>query len=592
LFALKAFLAFVAPISNNVKGGTLRAEARSETSLVSRILAGGNHCYNPRMNLQTRSIIRNVDVEGPRSITSYNPATEEEIATVSALDGDGAVDAIRAAKEAFPHWAETPVAERQKIIGRWLQIMLDQRDELARLVSSEGGKPITEARLVDVFPGLETLSFYSKKLSKLLAFKPVKPHQLLFAHWKAGYRFDPLGVMAVITPWNYPVGIPMAEIVPAVGAGNTVVFKPASATVLTGLMLGDMARRAGFPPGVINTVALPGSATDVVLDHPDVVKVLFTGSVDIGRHVARRCAERLVQAQLELGGKDPAVVAADANLERTARGVVWGAFVNTGQTCASIERLYVERPIHDRLLAKIVELTQELKVGDPSLPDTDMGPLTTKGQLDIVARQVEEALAAGARALTGGRRSDGPGFFYPPTVLVDVNDEMEAMREETFGPLLPVVPVDSIDEAIRRANRSKFGLTASGWTRSRATATKLQRELEAGVVTINDHAVAFGEQTGGWGGVRESGIGRAHGQFGFHELVNIKYVTRDPGTDKAMPWYYPYDRDFGSFLAAALPLLYGKGLGKFSTVFALAGTKRFWQRVRKSTLVANLHKLF
>jgi acyl-CoA reductase-like NAD-dependent aldehyde dehydrogenase len=484
------------------------------------------------------------------------------------------------------------VAERQKIIGRWREIMVDEREELARLVSAEGGKPIIEARLVDVFPGLESLSFYSKKLSKLLAFQPVKPYQLLFAHWKAGYRFDPLGVMAVITPWNYPVGIPMAEIVPAVGAGNTVIFKPASATVLTGLLLGDMARRAGFPPGVINTIALPGSATDVVLDHPDVVKVLFTGSVDVGRHVARRCAERLVPAQLELGGKDAAVVAADAHLERTARGVVWGAFVNTGQTCASIERLYVERPIYDRLLARIVELTNEIKVGDPSLPDTDMGPLTAKGQLDIVARQVEEALAAGARAMTGGERHDGPGFFYPPTVLVDVNDDMEVMREETFGPLLPVVPVDSVDEGIHRANQSKFGLTASGWTRSRAIATKLQRELEAGVVTINDHAVAFVEQTGAWGGVRESGIGRAHGQFGFHELVNVKYVMRDPGSDTAMPWYYPYGEDFKSFLGAALPLLYGKGIGKFSTVFSLVGTERFWQRVRKGTLLANLHKLF
>jgi acyl-CoA reductase-like NAD-dependent aldehyde dehydrogenase len=544
------------------------------------------------MNLQTRSIVRNVDVEGPRSITSYNPASEEEIATVSALEGEGAADAVKAAKEAFPEWSHTPVRERQKILSRWLEIMLDERDELARLVSAEGGKPITEARLVDVFPGLETVSYYSKKLSKHLAFKPVKPYQLLFAHWKAGYRFDPLGVMAVVTPWNYPVGIPMAEIVPAVGAGNTVVFKPASATVLTGLMLGDMARRAGFPPGVVNTVALPGSAADVVLDHPDVVKVLFTGSVDIGRHVARRCADRLVPVQLELGGKDAAVVAADADIERTARGVVWGAFVNSGQTCASIERVYVERPAYDRLLKRIVELTNELKVGDPSLPDTDMGPLTTKGQLDIVARQTEEALAAGAKALTGGARPDGPGFFFPPTVLVDVNDEMEVMKEETFGPLLPVVPVKSIDEAVRRANNSKFGLTASGWTRSKATAARLQRALEAGVVMINEHAVAFGEQTGTWGGVRESGIGRAHGQFGFHELVNVKYVARDPGTDRATPWYYPYDEDFGSFLAAALPLLYRKGLGKFSTVVPLARTKRFWQRVRMSTLITNLHKLF
>lgn len=543
------------------------------------------------MKLQTSSIISNLDVGGPRTIASYNPATEHEVGTVSALDGDGATAAVEAAKNAFPEWSHTPVRQRQRIIGRWRQIMLDECDDLARLVSAEGGKPITEARLVDVFPGLETLSFYSKKLSKLLAFKKVKPFQLLFAHWTAGYRFDPLGVMAVITPWNYPVGIPMAEIVPAVGAGNTVVFKPASATVLTGLLLGDMARRAGFPPGVINTVALPGSETDVLLDHPDVVKVLFTGSVEVGRHVARRCAERIVPAQLELGGKDAAVVAADAALERTARGLVWGAFVNSGQTCASIERAYIERPIYHRMLERVVELTNEMKVGDPSLSDTDMGPLTTKGQLDIVARQVEKALAGGARALTGGKKPEGPGFFYPPTVLVDVEDDMEVLREETFGPVLPLIPVDSIDEAISRANRSKFGLTASGWTRSRATAERLQRDLDAGVVTINDHAVAFVEATGTWGGVRESGIGRAHGAFGMHELVNVKYVVRDPGTDTAMPWYYPYDRDFASFLAAALPMLYGKGLSKFSTLPALAATKRFWKRVRKSTLLANPQKL-
>jgi succinate-semialdehyde dehydrogenase/glutarate-semialdehyde dehydrogenase len=547
--------------------------------------------YNFAMKFQKHSIVRNQDVEGPLSISSINPATEGEIATVSALDSTAAVDAVEAAREAFSGWSQTPVGERQRLIGRWLEIMLEEKDELARLISAEGGKPVVEAHLVDVFPGLETLSYYSENLGDLLAFKRVKPRQVMFAHWEAGYRFDPLGVLAVITPWNYPVGIPMAEIVPAVGAGNTVVFKPASATVLIGLALGDMARRAGFPPGVINTVALPGAATDAVLDHPDVVKVLFTGSVDIGRHVARRCAERLVPAQLELGGKDAAVVAVDANLERAARGLVWGAFVNTGQTCASIERAYIERPIYDRLLGRVVELTKDLKVGDPTRPNTDIGPLTTKGQRDIVARQVGGALASGARALTGGKVPDGPGFFYPPTVLVDVTDDMEIMREETFGPVLPLIPVADIDEAVRRANNSRFGLTASGWTRSKATAARLQRDLDAGVVTINDHAVAFAETTGSWGGVRESGIGRAHGEFGIHELVNIKYVMRDPGTDEASPWFYPYDEDFDAFLGAAMPMMYGTGLGKFSTVGRLAMTRRFRQRIRKGTLLANLDKL-
>ncbi len=543
------------------------------------------------MDYQLSSIIDNQDVEGPGSISSLDPATEEEIAAASALDADGAVVAVEAARTAFPNWATTPVRERCRVIRRWLEIMLSERDALAQLVSMEGGKPVTEAMLVDVFPALETLSYHADRLEELLAFRPTDPYQLLFSHWRAGYRFDPLGPMAVITPWNYPVGIPMAELVPAVGAGNTVVFKPASATVLTGLMLGDMARRAGFPPGVINTVALPGAATDALLDHPDVVKVLFTGSVDIGRHVARRCAERIVPAQLELGGKDAAVVAADADLERSARGIVWGAFLNSGQTCASIERVYVERPVFEPLLERVVDLTSALTVGDPSRPDTDLGPLTTRGQREIVARHVDEALAGGARALTGGERPAGRGFFYPPTVLVDVDEEMEVMREETFGPVMPVVPVDSLEEGIARANGTRFGLTASGWTTSRATAGRLQRELAAGTVMINDHAVAFGEATGCWGGIGESGIGRAHGEFGLHELVNVKYVAHDPGTDEAMPWYYPYDRDLGSFLEAAMPMLYGRGVRKFSTLPRLAGTKRFWQRVRKGTLLANLHKL-
>jgi succinate-semialdehyde dehydrogenase/glutarate-semialdehyde dehydrogenase len=397
--------------------------------------------------------------------------------------------------------------------------------------------------------------------------------------------------MAVITPWNYPVGIPMAEILPAIGAGNTLVFKPASATVQTGLMIADMARRAGLPPGVLNTVALPGKATDALLDHPDVVKVLFTGSVEIGRHVARRCAERIIPAQLELGGKDAAVVAADADLERAARGIVWGAFMNSGQTCASIERVYAERAVYSKLLDRIVRLTRELRVGDPFDESTDMGPLTTRGQRDIVRDQVAAAIASGARALTGGAEPDRPGWFYPPTVLVDVTDDMEVMREETFGPVMPVVAVDNLDEGIRRANDSRFGLTASGWTRSRVTAERLQRELSAGVVTINDHAVAFAEATGAWGGLRESGIGRAHGPFGLHELVNVKYVVHDPGDDAATPWYYPYDGDFQEFLETAMPLLYGSGLDKYAQLDRLAATRRFRERVRKTTLLANVGKL-
>jgi len=540
---------------------------------------------------QQHSIIDNRDVGGTACITTINPATGEVLAEVPAVDEGGALDAVAAARRAWPAWAATSFAERQRLLSRWLALMVAEEKSLAELVAREGGKPISEARLVDIFPACETLSFLARGLHRLLAFRPVRPRQVLFAHWQAGYRFEPLGVIAVITPWNYPVAIPVIEIASAVAAGNTVVFKPASATVLIGLALGDLARRAGFPPGVINTLALPGRATDALLDDQRIDKVLFTGSVEIGRHVAARCATRLAPCQLELGGKDAAVVAGDAHLERTAQGLVWGAFMNTGQTCASIERAYVVEEVFERVVARVVELTRELRVGDPFEAGTDIGPMTTPDQRELVHRHVFEALAGGARALTGGALPPGPGLFYPPTVLVDVREEMAVMQEETFGPVLPILRVASVDEGIARANASRFALTASGWTRSRALAARLQRELCAGTVTINEHVVSFAEATASWGGLHDSGIGRSHGPYGLLELCNVKYVMRDDGRPAASPWYYPYDVDFGRFKEAALQFLYARGMHRLPGLLRLVTTRRFARRVRKGSLIANFDRL-
>ncbi len=542
--------------------------------------------------MQTASIIGNRDTDGLERLATSDPATGEVLATLRALDEEGARAAVAAASDAFSAYSRTTFEDRQMLLARWLAIMVEERLTLAELVARENGKPLSEALLVDVFPACDALAYLARHTHRLLRFEPVRPRQVLFAHWKAGYRFDPLGVVAVIAPWNYPVAIPVIEVAAALAAGNTVVFKPASATVLTGLALADMARRAGFPPGVFNAVALPGRATDALVDDPRVAKVLFTGSVGIGRRVAERCAARLAPCQLELGGKDAAVVAADAHLERTARGLVWGAFMNSGQTCASIERVYVEERIFEPLLGRVVELTRELKVGDPLGADTDLGPMTTAEQRHEVHRQVASAIGAGARALTGGGLPEGVGLFYPPTVLVGVRDDMDVMREETFGPVLPMVPVASLEEGVRRANASRFGLTASVWTRSRAVAQRLQRELEAGVVTVNDHVVAFGEVTGSWGGLRESGIGRSHGRYGLLELCNIKYTTFDRGTNRAMPWYYPYDEDFGRFIRAGIPALYGAGRQKIASLIDLARTRRLRSRARLGSIVGNAHRLF
>lgn len=537
------------------------------------------------------SLIANQEVRGTSPLVTVNPTTEEVLAEVSALNAQGAREAVDAASRAFLSWSRTSLAQRQELLALWLKVLLARSEELARLVALEAGKPVTEALLVDIFPACETLSYLARHLPTLLQPRPTPPEQILFAHWRAAYRFEPLGVVLVITPWNYPVAIPVVEIAQAIACGNTVVFKPATATVLVGLALADTLRNAGFPPGVVNTVVLRGADTTALLDDPRVAKVLFTGSVEVGKHVAQRAASRLCPVQLELGGKDAAVVAADADLEHTAQGLVWGAMQNSGQTCASIERVYVEKPLFKPLVARVVELVNALKVGDPLWPDTDMGPMTTLEQRRVVASHVQQALEQGAKALTGGFVPPGKGYFYPPTVLVDVTDDMAVMREETFGPVLPIMPVDSLDEGIARANASRFGLTASGWTRSRKKAARLMRELACGVVTINEHVASFAEPTASWGGIKDSGIGRSHGFFGLLELVNIKYVAKSCPKG-ASPWYYPYDEDKRVFSKAALPALYAHGRVKLSALRTLARTQTFWARVRKTSLLAHWSKLF
>jgi acyl-CoA reductase-like NAD-dependent aldehyde dehydrogenase len=543
------------------------------------------------LRFPTASIIGNEEVAGSRTLPTVNPATGQVLAEVAALDGQQALQAVEAAAKAFAFFRKTTLEQRQEYLRCLLEVLLDRAEELTHLVALEAGKPVTEALLVDLFPACEHVAFLARRLPYLLRPRPTPPEQLLFAHWRAAYRFEPLGVVLVVTPWNYPLGIPVVEIAQALACGNTVVFKPASATVLVGLALGDALRQAGLPPGVVNTVALPGGESAALLADPRVAKVCFTGSVEVGREVARRASERLCPVQLELGGKDAAVVAADADLEHTAQGLVWGAFQNTGQTCASIERVYVERPLLKPLVERVVELSAKLKVGDPLAAETDLGPMTTREQREVVARQVAQALAGGARALVGGELPSGPGFYYPPTVLVDVREDMEVMREETFGPVMPIVPVDSLEEGIARANASRYGLTASGWTTSKAKARKLMEELSAGVVTINEHVVSFAEPTASWGGVRESGIGRSHGFFGLLELCNIKYVAESHSRG-ASPWYYPYDRDKGAFARAALPALYAQGRAKLAAIATLASTRTFWARVRKRTLLRHWPKLW
>jgi acyl-CoA reductase-like NAD-dependent aldehyde dehydrogenase len=539
------------------------------------------------------SWIANREVPGRAGVLSaVNPATGAAFAQVSLLDASQMSDAVAAARQAFPAWSALSFRERGRLLLRAHEAVLEKADDIARLIEREQGKPAVEAHLVEVFPALEGLKHLALHAEEVLRDDVLETQVLLLAHKAARLTYAPLGVVLAITPWNYPFGISLSSVGAALAAGNTVVLKPAPATTLIGLEIGEIFRRAGLPDGVVNVVAVDDALAPALVQDPRVAKIVFTGSVATGKQVMAAAASNLTPVVLELGGKDAAVVCRDADLDRAARGVVWGAFVNAGQTCASVERVYVEEAVADAFVARVVDETRKLRVGDPGRGETDMGPLTLERQRKIVEEHVDDARKRGAQVLTGGVTPEGPGFFYPPTVLTNVDHGMRIMTEETFGPVLPIMRVASIDEAIRLANDSVYGLTASGWTRDDETAQRLQRELDAGVVTINDCVYSYGEPTAPWGGTKQSGIGRTHGLAGLREMVQVKYVSEEQGRAPNL-WWYPYDANLQGLMSTSNRALHGHTLwSRLRAQMALLGYARFWKRARLGGILRNLDKLF
>jgi succinate-semialdehyde dehydrogenase/glutarate-semialdehyde dehydrogenase len=532
---------------------------------------------------------REVEGSGGRR-QAVDPATGEAFAETTLLDAVQAGEAVATAQAAFPAWSRTSVRERTRFLDRLREAVVDEADDLARLIGREQGKPFAEALAVEVLPSLEALRHLSAHAEDLLRDDVLEAAQLLLAHKEGRLVYAPIGVVLAIKPWNYPWAQSLPVVAAALVAGNTVLLKPAPATTLIGLRLGALARKAGFPDGVLSVLAVDDAVSQALVEDPRVGKIVFTGSAATGKKIMAAAAKNLTPVVLELGGKDPAIVCRDADLDRAAKGIVWAAFLNAGQTCASVERVYVERPVAEVFLAKVLDETRKLRLcGAPG--DGDLGPLTLQRQRRTVEEHVADAVAKGARVLIGGSTPAGPGFFYPPTVLADVNHTMSVMREETFGPVLPVMVVDSLDDAIRLANDSPYGLTASGWTRSEDTARRLQRELQAGVVSIGDHVSSFGEPTAPWGGVKASGIGRIHGLAGLREMVQTKYVSLDRGRGAEL-WWYPYDAPLGALLSNAARALYSTSfLRRLGSQLRLVGFSRLWRRFGPWRLLANLDKL-
>jgi acyl-CoA reductase-like NAD-dependent aldehyde dehydrogenase len=492
-------------------------------------------------------------------LESFSPSTGELLGAVPITPPDAVAGVVAAVGQVQPFWAQLTLADRGRYLERAAQVLIDESDAIRDLIVREQGKPRNEAFAMEVLPSIDALTWIAREGRRLLADEKIPMRQPYFATKRAAYVYEPLGVIGVISPWNYPWSIPFGEVALALMAGNGVVLKPASLTPLIGERIVHAFERAGIPEGLVRVVHGPGTGTALV--ESPVAKVFFTGSVDTGRDVGARCARRLKGSVLELGGKDPMIVLGDANVEHAIGGALWGGFANAGQTCSGIERVYVVREVSERFIAGVVAGARELTVGDPLRWDTEIGPMVSEEQFEIVRELVQDAIDSGATLACGGA-IDAPagldhGRFYAPAVLLGVTHEMRIMREEIFGPVLPIVVVDSEDEAVALANDSAFGLGASVWTSDRARGERIARELEAGMVWINDHMFSHGACQCAWGGVKESGLGRTHSKFGLYECVNVKLRVWEPSLIRD-PWWHPYDETLGRALRQASEILYGR----------------------------------
>ncbi|HZG52137.1 MAG TPA: aldehyde dehydrogenase family protein [Pyrinomonadaceae bacterium] len=467
---------------------------------------------------------RQPDVQAARQIISYDPATGAEVGRVPAATADEVARAVERARAAQKAWGALSYAERGRVTLAARAAALEEMDAIAELISRESGKPVAEALMMELVPTLDLMQFFARRTARLLEAEKIDIGQYGLMGRSSRIAYKPLGVVGIISPWNFPWAIPLGEVVMALMAGNAVILKPSELTPLVGVKIGEIFDRAGLPEGLL-TVAPGDGATGAALVEAGVDKIMFTGSVATGRRVAEAAARKLIPCVLELGGKDPMIVFEDANLEAAAQAAVWGAFANAGQACASVERCYVHERVAERFTARVVELTGALKQDEGTRAGADIGAMSSARQREIVESHVRDALRRGARVLVGGGRGGREdGSFHEPTVVDKVDHTMELMREETFGPVLPLMTFRTEEEAVALANDSPYGLTASVWTRDIRRGERVAARLEAGTVMVNEVLYTHGIAQTPWGGVKLSGIGRTHGRAGLLELVSAQHI--------------------------------------------------------------------
>jgi acyl-CoA reductase-like NAD-dependent aldehyde dehydrogenase len=492
------------------------------------------------------------------TIAVENPATGEIIREVAITPPEEVAALVERARAAQPAWEALGYEGRGRILKRAQQWLVQHAEEIADTIVAETGKAREDAMLVEVAYGANALGFWPRKAPKWLADERVRTTNPFVLGRRMVVRYRPIGVVGVIGPWNYPLVNSVGDAIPALAAGNAVVVKPSEVTPLTSLLFQRGLHEAGLPEGIFQVAVGTGETGAVLIDHVDMV--MFTGSTRTGRKVMERAAQTLTPVSLELGGKDPMIVLADADLERAANAAVYYSMQNGGQTCISIERVYVEAPVYDEFVAKVANKTKALRQGPPDgAGSIDVGAMTFPPQLDIVEEHVQQARDAGARVLTGGHRGPGPGRFFEPTIIADADHSMTAMREETFGPTLPLMKVEDEDEAIRQANDSPYGLGAAIFTRDIAKGERLARRVEAGAVCINDAAlnyIALELPMGGW---KTSGLGVRHGPAGLKKYTRQQAVMTMRLPLKREIHFFPYSARVTGLITRSMKLFYGRG---------------------------------
>jgi len=489
-------------------------------------------------------------------ITSFNPANGTPLGEVPELTAPEVRAAVEAARAAQVGWATLSIEARCRRVLRYAEVLMSRAEEVIDLLVKEGGKTRLEALGMEVIVVADLVRYFAKHAPAMLAPEPIRLH--LLKHRASYLHFVPRGVVGIIAPWNFPFSIPLGETMMSLIAGNAVVLKPSEITPLIALKARELYLAADLPPDLFQVVTGRG-ATGAALIDSGIDYCVFTGSVATGKKIAAACGERLIPCTLELGGKAPAVVCADADLDRAAQAITWGGFANSGQVCASVERVYAVDSIHDALVERITQRTKELRQGDASRDaNVDLGAMAWDQQVANVERLVQSALAAGAKLETGGQRSPGPGLFFQPTVLTNCRQDMDIMRKEIFGPVLPIMRVADEEEAVRLANDSHLGLLAYVFTRDRDRGKRLAERIEAGTVMINDVLNTYGCPETPWGGVKQSGIGRTHSVHGLRDLCETRHVNHDRVSMSRELWWYPYKEGTFKAMLAGAKLLFGR----------------------------------